>query len=82
LSAGVLDVDLQVVLHVLADAREVVDDVDAEGAQFLGIADAGELEQLRGVDGAAAEDDLPGTDLLERAVGVEYRRACPRRGRG
>ncbi|MDH6501180.1 hypothetical protein M2156_007399 [Streptomyces sp. SAI-149] len=66
LLAGVLDVHLQVVLQVLADARQVVDDVDAERAQLLGVADAGELEQLRGVDGAAAEDDLLGAHLLER----------------
>ena len=48
------------VLEVLADAGQVVDHVDAEAGEVLLVADAGELEQLRGVDGAAAEDHLAG----------------------
>ena len=56
LRAGVLDVDLEVVLQVLPDAGQVGADVDAEPAQLVGVADAGQLQQLRGVDGAAAED--------------------------
>ena len=60
LLGGVLDVDLEVVLEVLADAGQVVDDVDAELAEQRLVADAGELEQLRGVDRATAEDDLAG----------------------
>ena len=59
---GVLDVDLEVVLEVLADAGRVVDDVDAEAGEELLVADAGELEQLRRVDRAAAEDHLAGVD--------------------
>ena len=58
LLGGVLDVDLEVVLEVLADAGQVVDHVDAEAGEVLLVADAGELEQLRGVDGAAAQDHL------------------------
>ena len=65
--AGVLDVDLEVVLQVLAHAGEVVDHGDAERLQLRGVADAGQLEQLRRVDGAAAADDLAGRDPLERA---------------
>ena len=34
--AGVLDVDLEVVLEVLADARQVGDDVDPDGLQQVG----------------------------------------------
>src|SRR5690348_17803078 len=36
--------------------------------EHLGMADARELEQLRRVDRAAAEDDLGGARLLERAL--------------
>ena len=61
---AVLDVDLEVILQVLADARQVVDDVDAERLELAGVADAGELEQLRRVDRAAAEDHLAGLDPL------------------
>ena len=38
----------------------MVHDVDAEAAEQGLVADAGELQQLRGVDGAAAQDDLAG----------------------
>ena len=62
LLGGVLDVDLEVVLEVLAHAGRVVHDVDAEAAEQRLVTDAGELEQLRGVDRAAAEDDLAGVD--------------------
>ena len=60
LLGGVLDVDLEVVLEVLADAGQVVHERDAELGEVLLVADAGELEQLRGVDRAAAQDDLAG----------------------
>ena len=43
----VLDVDLEVVLEVRADTGQVGDDVDPELPQILGVADAGELQQLR-----------------------------------
>jgi hypothetical protein len=65
----VLDVDLEVVLQVLADARQVVDDVDADSAELVRVPDTRELEQLRRVDGAAAEDYLARPD--------EYRATCP-----
>ena len=42
-----LDVDLEVVLQVAADGRQVVDDVDAERSQVVGLADARQLQQLR-----------------------------------
>jgi hypothetical protein len=45
LRARVLDVDLEVVLQVLADAGQVVHDVDAERAQLVGVAHAGELQR-------------------------------------
>ena len=52
------------VLQVLADSGEVVDDVDAERLELARVADARELEQLRRVDRAAAEDHLAGLDPL------------------
>jgi hypothetical protein len=39
-----------VVLQVLADPREVFDDVDTECAELLRVPDPGELEKLRRVD--------------------------------
>src|SRR5699024_9543677 len=64
LRARVLDVDLEMVLEVLADARQVVDDVDAERLELARVADAGKLEQLWRVDRAAAEDHLVRPDRL------------------
>ena len=61
LPAGVLDVDLQVVLQVLPDSGEVVHDVDAQSLQLVGVADARDLEEPGGVDGAAAQDDVART---------------------
>src|SRR4029453_7716068 len=57
-TAAVLDVHLEVVLEVLADAGQVLDRVDSESPKELAVADARQLEELRGVDGAAREDDL------------------------
>ena len=69
-----LHVDLQVVLEVLAHTREVVDDWDAEGTQLIGVADAGQLQRLRCVDRAAAQDHLAAEDApaLPRAVRVVH----------
>ena len=61
---GVLDVDLEVVLEVLADSAQLVDGCDPDRAQVVGRADAGELHQLRRVDRAAAEDDLAAAGLV------------------
>ena len=44
---AVLDVDLEVVLEVLAHARDVRHDRDPEAAEQPGRADARQLEQLR-----------------------------------
>jgi hypothetical protein len=60
LGAGVLDIDLQMILEVLPHPRNVCDHVDSEGAELGGIADAGELQELRGIDGPATEHDLTG----------------------
>ncbi len=64
LRAQVLDVHLEVVLEVLADTGQIGDDRHAERLELARGADAGELEQLRRVDRAAAEDHLAGTDRL------------------
>ena len=52
------------VLEVLADRRQIFDHVDPQAAQFAGVTDPRELQQLRGVDRATAEDDLAGTHPL------------------
>jgi len=54
LLAGILDVSLDVVLQVLTDARQVLDDGDAERLERVGVADPRQHEHLRGVDRAAA----------------------------
>ena len=56
LARGHLEVKLQVVLQVLTDPLEIVHHVDAEVGEFLARPDAGELQQLRRVDGPAADD--------------------------
>ena len=43
---------------MLADAGQVLHDVDAERAELVGVAHARQLQQLRRVDRAAAQDDL------------------------
>ena len=65
------DADLHVVLEIVPDARRVQHDVDAVLAQEVGGSDAGELEQLRRVVGAARQHDL-----LARA-GAAQRGALP-----
>lgn len=52
------------VLEILADAGEIVDGVDAAGLEFVGGADAGKEEELRGVNGSAAEQDFPSSTGL------------------
>ena len=58
LLARVLDIDLQVVLQVLAHPRQVGHHVDAEPGQQRRAAHPGQLQQLRRVDGPAAQDHL------------------------
>src|SRR5258708_11364751 len=58
--APVLDVHLEVILQVLADARKIRRDADTEAVWLVGVADPGALEQLRGGDGAARQDYVPG----------------------
>jgi hypothetical protein len=68
---GADDGHLLVVHEVLANAREVFDDGDAQLGEVGGVADAGELENLRGVEGAAGDDDFaPGEDGALLALGV------------
>ena len=64
LGAVVLHVDLEVVLQVVAHAGQVLLDLDASLFQHLAVTDAGQFQQLRGVEGAAAEDDLVGEDAV------------------
>ena len=68
------------VLQVAADAGEVVNDVDAELAQLVGRAVAGEQQELRGVVGAAGEDDLAlGLQAVVPAVLTALNRRAARR---
>ena len=68
--AGVLDIDLEVILEVLADARQVVARGDADRAQPPGVTDPRQLQQLRGVEGASTEDDLTGGHPLVTPAGA------------
>src|SRR5262249_28326137 len=64
--------DLEVVLQVAADAGHLVQHRDAMLLQELAGADAGKLQQLRRVEGAAREDDLAlGAGAAERATLAE-----------
>ena len=45
-------------MFFLADARQVMDYVDPERAELVGVADSRELQQLRRVDRAAAQNHL------------------------
>src|SRR5262245_19603589 len=46
------------VAEVFADRRQVMHDLDAEASQQAAATDAGELQEARRVDGAAADDHL------------------------
>ena len=72
-----MDVDLEVVLEVVAHSTQPGDDVDAHGAQQFRIADTGELKELRGVDRAAAQHHFTRLDRMPPAQGdvVDSRRA-------
>jgi hypothetical protein len=55
-----------VVLQVLADARQVSHDRDAERGQFSGVAHAGKLQQLRRAERSRAHDHLPAVGAPRR----------------
>ena len=56
LRAALDDVELQVVLQVLANSRQVVDRLYADTAQVISSANTGEKQQLGGVDGSTTQD--------------------------
>ena len=64
----ILDVDLEVVLQVLAHTRQVLDDVNSVLLQNLTVTNAGDFQQLRGIDGAGGQDDLLGVDAVDAAL--------------
>ena len=76
LGAGVLHVHLQVVLKVLAHARQPMADRNARGLQVGFVSHTRDLEQLRRVDGPAAEDDLAPGDVVPTVPG-ELDARCP-----
>ncbi len=57
------------VLQVLTDAGQVMDRVDPHRSQMVGVTDAGQLEQLGGVEGATGQDHLTGGDGTGDATG-------------
>ena len=63
LFTGVLHVDFEMILHVFPHAGKVLDDIDAQPRQVRGIAHAGKLQQLGGIDGTTAADDFAAIDL-------------------
>ena len=69
LAAEMLDDDVGMIVQIGAHPRQVMADGDAELGQMIGRTDAGELQELRAVEGSAAEDHLP---LGPRA----FRSAC------
>src|SRR5208283_415274 len=73
LRARVLDVDLEMVLQVLTDAGKLLHHVGIEGPQFVGIANARQLQQVRRVEGASTQDDLASMHLTitPRSFGLD-----------
>ena len=67
-TAGMLDVDLQVVLEVAADAGEVVHDVDVEPGEVVRVTPTGELQELRRVESPPAGDDSTASGRSELAA--------------
>ncbi len=66
---GIGDAGRFVVLHVAADAAQSVHDGNADGAEVLGIADAGKLKDQRRADRAGRQDDFArGGDRFGRAA--------------
>ena len=65
------------VLQVLTDAGQMVHRVDAEPCQLVRVADARQLQQLRGVDRAAAQDDLGAAGQPGRAAGAAAGGSAP-----
>ncbi len=55
---GDLEIELEMVLQVLADPRTVGDDVDPEAPQLRRRADAGKFQELRRIDRPAAKNHL------------------------
>jgi len=79
------DPDLHVILQVVADAGGVEHDVDAVALQQLCGADAGKLQQLRAVIGAARDQDFlsrprgsqsPVLPVLDTGGGAVRRTGC------
>ena len=68
----ILDVDLEVILQVLADAWQVLDDVDSVLAQQLLVTDTRDLQQLRGVDGTSGKNDLVSEYAVDAALPLVF----------
>ena len=64
----ILDVDLEVVLQVLAHTWQVLDDVNSVLLQNLTVTNAGDFQQLRGVNGTGGQHDLLGIDAVNAAL--------------
>ena len=54
-----LDRPVQMILEVLANAGQIMDELDVVPADFAGGADPGQKEKLRRIDRAAAKDHFP-----------------------
>ena len=75
-----LEIEFQMVLQILANARKIVDRRNAMRAQFVGRADPRQLQQLRRIDRPACQDHLtPGVDDRLHAVAAidDPRRPSP-----
>jgi hypothetical protein len=74
---------VDVVLQVTANARQVMERLDAHGLQLRAGADARELEGLRRTEGAGTDDDFAPRSHFTRFAAIEKAHprcnACPRR---
>src|ERR1700688_4587389 len=56
--AGYLEIELQMVLQVFTDSGQIVNNRDVMRAKFRRRTDAGELQQLRRIDGTRGKDQF------------------------
>ncbi|VTR66341.1 conserved hypothetical protein [Desulfosarcina cetonica] len=68
LFAGILHVQLEVVLQVAAHPGKILDNTDAKGIKMVGRPHPGKLQQLRRIDGPAATDNFATVGVVHLAA--------------
>ncbi len=71
LFAGILDINFQVILHILADTWQIMHHIYAQLAELPGITNSRKLQQLGWVNGAGTANDLTTIRFLRAAVSAD-----------